>query len=111
MRNTLLAIILVMATLCVVPGLAQRDARGRSYTLYGTVEGVYESAQSVRIKQEAIRGFSDARVATYHVDDLTALKKLELDDRIVATIYEKDDVLYDIRIVRIADRLLPGNRH
>jgi hypothetical protein len=35
------------------------------------------------------------------------LKKLEEGDRIVATIYEKDDTLYDIRVVRIDDRLIP----
>jgi hypothetical protein len=75
--------------------------------LYATVEGIYDSTQTVRVKQKKIEGFSEARAATYHVDDATILKKLQLDDQIVATIYEKDDVIYNIRVVRIDDRALP----
>ena len=32
------------------------------------------------------------------------LKKLEIGDQIAATIYEKDDTLYDIRVVQIPER-------
>lgn len=92
----------------LVVGFAQTDPRGKSHTLHGTVEGIYDSTQTIRVNQEKIEGFSDERAATYRVDDATILKKLQLDDQIVATIYEKDDVLYDIRIVRIDDRILPA---
>jgi hypothetical protein len=84
-------------------GFTQTDPRGKSHTLHGTVEGINDFAQSIRVKQEKIEGYSDARVATYSVDDAAMLKKLEIDDRIVATIYEKDDTLYDIRVVQIND--------
>jgi hypothetical protein len=87
-----------------VPGFAQSNPRGKSHTLHGTVEGIYDSTQTIRVRQKTIEGFSDARSATYRVDDATILKKLQLDDQIVATIYEKDDVLYDIRVARIDDR-------
>jgi len=98
---------LVIAGLVVDAGFAQSDPRGKSYTLHGTVEGIYDSAQSIRVSQEKIEGYSDARIATYHVDDAAILKKIHLDDKIVATIYEKDNALYDIRVVRIDDRLRP----
>lgn len=90
----------------VVAGFAQSDRRGKSYALHGIVEEIYDSDQSIRLSQEKIEGYSDARIGTYHVDDAAILKKLHVDDKIVATIYEKDDVLYDIRVVRIDDRLI-----
>ena len=94
---------LVIAGLFAAKGIAQTDARGKSYTLHGTVEGINDFAQSIRVKQERIEGYSNSRVATYNVDDPAILKKLEIGDRIVATIYEKDDTLYDIRVAQIND--------
>jgi len=91
-----------VATIAAGAGFGQ-DARGRKHTLHGTVEVVNEYAQSVRVSQEAIPGFSEARSATYKVDDPAILKKLETGDRIAATIYEKDDTLYDIRVAEIYD--------
>ena len=84
-------------------GIAQTDPRGKSHVLHGTVEGINNFAQSIRVRQEKIEGYSDARIATYKVDDAAMLEKLEIDDQIVATIYEKDDTLYDIRVVQIND--------
>jgi len=97
----------VVASLVVVVGSAQSDPRGKSHTLHGTVEGIYDSSQSIRVRQEKIEGYSSARIATYHVDDAAILKKLQPDDRIVATIYEKDNALYDIRVVTIGDKVRP----
>jgi hypothetical protein len=85
----------------------QSDPRGKSHTLHGTVEGIYDASDSLRVRQEKIPGYSEARVATYRVDDPAILSKVELDDKIVATIYEKDNVLYDIRVVVIDDRVSP----
>jgi hypothetical protein len=97
------AAMLVIAGLFAVGGTAQTDPRGKSHTLHGTVEGINDFAQSLRVNQEKIEGYSDARIATYNVDDAAILKKLEVGDRIVATIYEKDDTLYDIRLVEFYD--------
>ena len=94
---------IVIAGLFASNGTAQTDPRGKSHTLHGTVEGINDFAQSIRVNQERIEGFSNSRIATYNVDDAAMLKKIEIGDRIVATIYEKDDTLYDIRIVQIND--------
>jgi hypothetical protein len=99
--------VFVIAGVVVVAGFAQNGARGKGYTLRGTVEEIYDSDPSIRINQERIEGYSDARIATYHVDDAAILKKLHVDDKIVATVYENEDTLFDIRIVRIDDRLIP----
>src|SRR5258706_14248974 len=93
--NLGLAFIMV-AGLFAARGIAQTDARGKSYTLHGTVEGINDFAHSIRVNQEKIAGYSNPRIATYNVDDAAMLKKLEVGDQIVATIYEKDDTLYDI---------------
>jgi len=112
-QRTILA---AAATVCLLtsiglvqPGSAQTDPRGRKHTLHATVEVINEYAQSVRVDQEAIAGFSEARSATYKVDDPAILKKLDAGDRIVATIFEKDDTLYDIRVAQIYD--VPATMH
>ena len=46
-----LAAACIIATFAV-PGLAQSDPRGKSYTLYGTVEGIYDSSQTIRVSQK-----------------------------------------------------------
>ena len=94
---------IAIAGFLAAKGIAQTDPRGKSHTLHGTVEGINNFAQSIRVKQEKIEGYSEARIATYKVDDAAMLEKLEIDDQIVATIYEKDDTLYDIRVVQIND--------
>jgi hypothetical protein len=93
----------VIASLFAVAGFAQTDPRGKSHLLNGTVEAINNFAQSLRVNQEKIEGYSDARSATYNVDNASILKKLSVGDRIVATIYEKDYTLYDIRIVEFLD--------
>ena len=113
LRRTLLlataAACLIAAIGLVQPGSAQTDTRGRKHTLHATVDVVNEYAQSVRVTQEAIAGFSEARSATYKVDDPSILKRLEEGDRIAATIFEKDDTLYDIRVAQIYD--VPAGMH
>ena len=105
--NLSLGASLLVVALFASAGFAQVDPRGRSYTLHGTVEGINDFAKTVRVKQEKIEGYSDARSTTYNVDDSTMIEKLGVGDKIAATIYEKDDVLYDIRVVRIDDRIFP----
>jgi hypothetical protein len=102
-RLILSLVSIAIAGFLAAKGIAQTDPRGKSHTLHGTVEGINNFAQSIRVKQEKIEGYSEARIATYKVDDAAMLEKLEIDDQIVATIYEKDDTLYDIRVVQIND--------
>jgi len=110
LQRVYVVLAIAIVGLFAAKGIAQTDPRGKSYTLRGTVEGINDFAQSIRVNQERIAGYSNARVATYSIDDPAMLKKLEIGDRIVATIYEKDDTLYDIRVVQINDaNPIPGN--
>jgi Cu/Ag efflux protein CusF len=92
-----------IAGLFIVADLAQTNPKGKSHFLNATVEQINDFAKTIRIKQEKIAGYSDVRIATYNVDDTEILKKLEVGDKITATIYEKDDTLHDIQVVRIYD--------
>jgi len=92
---------IVIAGLFAAKGIAQTDPRGKSHTLHGTVEGINDFAQSIRVNQERIAGYSNSRIATYNVDDPAMLKKLESGDGIAGTIDEKDDTLYNISVVQI----------
>ncbi len=86
---------------------ASKPAKPRVHTVRATVEVVNEFAHTVRVLQEAIPGYSDARAATYDLDELEMAQKLMAGDKIVATIHEDDTKLYDIRVVRIDDRVYP----
>lgn len=98
---------LSVTCLLINEGLAQTDPRGKVHTVHGTVESVNDYSQSIRLNQEKIPGYSDARIATYNVNDTAILRALAVGDRIDATIYEKDDTLYSIHIVVTDDRLIP----
>jgi Cu/Ag efflux protein CusF len=93
----------MIASLFAAAGLAQTNPTGKSYFLKGTIEQINDFPKTLRIKQEKIPGYSAARVATYNVDDPAILKKLDVGDKITATIYEKDDTLHDLQVVRIQD--------
>jgi hypothetical protein len=105
-RRFILNIALAFAGLFALAGLAQTNPKGKSYFLHGTVEQINDSAESIRLKQEEIAGCSEARIATFNVDDPEILKKLAVGDKITDTIYEKDDTLHNIQVDRIDDRLL-----
>jgi Cu/Ag efflux protein CusF len=102
-----LAITFAITVLFAAAGLTQTSPKAKGYFLHGTVEQINDFPKSLRIKQEKIPGYSDARIATYNVGDPAILKKLEVGDRITATIYEKDDTLHDIQVVRIYDPVIP----
>ena len=103
---TRIGLTFLLAVLFVIAGSGdQPDPRGMIYTVHATVESVNLNAQSIRISQEKIDGYSAARIATYNVDDAAILQKLEPGDRVDATIYAKDDTLYNIHIVVIDDRV------
>ena len=63
LRLSLVAAFMI-AGLLAVAGFAQTDPRGKSYTLHATVEVINDFAKSIRVNQEKIEGYSDARVAT-----------------------------------------------
>jgi hypothetical protein len=57
---TIRLILTAFVTACffAIVGLAQADPRGKSHTLHGSVEAVNGFAESIRVNQEKIDGYS-----------------------------------------------------
>jgi Cu/Ag efflux protein CusF len=86
-------------------GAAQSKKDTKAYTLHGTIEQVKDSEKKVTVKHDKIEGYMGAMTMDYGVSDPEMMKKLKTGDEIVATIYQDEYVLYNIRFVRIDDRV------
>ena len=79
--------------------LAQEPAR-KEYTLRGEVRRVYVDAGRVTVRHEAVDGWMNAMTMTFAVDNVEIVKTLKQGDNIVATVYDDDLTLYNVRLVR-----------
>jgi Cu/Ag efflux protein CusF len=92
----LLAIILTVAGLLGTSASAQQ-AKGKSHTLEGKVEGV--QTDRLTVNHGKVEGYMDAMTMPYKVDKPDILKKVKVGDQISATVYDGDYTLYDVRVV------------
>ena len=92
---TVLAAAVLLAESC----FAQTDAGKKSYTFHGQVQAVDESAKSMKVNGEAVKGWMEAMTMDYKVDDAAVLKKVKPGDRIMATVYDGDLVLHKVAIM------------
>lgn len=90
-----LAAAVLMAGVC--PG---QEAPGKkSYTFHGKVESVDESAKSLKVNGEEVKGWMAAMTMDYKVDDSAILKKVKPGDQIMATVYDGDLTLHKVRVM------------
>jgi Cu/Ag efflux protein CusF len=94
-RITVLATTLVLPISC----FAQTGAEKKSYTFHGQVQVVDESAKSLKVNGEEVKGWMAAMTMDYRVDDATVLKKVKPGDHIKATVYDGDLVLHNVQVV------------
>ena len=92
---TVLAAAVLLAESC----FAQTDAGKKSYMFHGQVQAVDESAKSMKVNGEAVKGWMGAMTMDYKVDDAAVLKKVKPGDRIMATVYDGDLVLHKVAIM------------
>ena len=97
----LLAIALAIACLAGTAATAQQ-AKGKSHTLAGKVEGV--QTDRLTVNHGKVEGYMDAMTMAYKVDKSDVLKKVKVGDRISATVYDGDYTLYDVHVVPPADK-------
>ena len=97
----LLAATLAMACLLGITATAQQ-AKGKSHTLEGKVEGV--QSDRLTVNHGKVEGYMDAMTMPYKVDKLDILKQVKVGDQIKATVYEGDYTLYDIHVVPAQDK-------
>jgi Cu(I)/Ag(I) efflux system protein CusF len=91
-----IAVILAVACLLGTSATAQQ-AKGKSHTLEGKVEGV--QADRLTVNHGKVEGYMDAMTMPYKVDKPDILKNVKIGDRISATVYDGDYTLYDVKVV------------
>lgn len=92
----LLAVAFAIACLVGMTATAQQ-AKGKSHTLEGKVEGV--QTDRLTVNHGKVEGYMDAMTMAYKVDKSDVLKKVKVGDRISATVYDGDYTLYDVHVV------------
>ena len=92
----LLAVALAIVCLAGLSATAQQ-AKGKSHTLAGKVEGV--QTDRLTVNHGKVEGYMDAMTMPYKVDKPDILKQVKVGDQITATVYDGDYTLYDVRVV------------
>jgi Cu/Ag efflux protein CusF len=92
----LLAVALAIVCLTGITATAQQ-AKGKSHTLAGKVEGV--QADRLTVNHGKVEGYMDAMTMPYKVDKPDILKQVKVGDQISATVYDGDYTLYDVHVV------------
>ncbi|HJT70846.1 MAG TPA: copper-binding protein [Terriglobales bacterium] len=90
----------VAALLIATVGLGQDKAGKKALTFHGKVEAVEESAQSLKVNGEKVEGWMDAMTMSYKVDNPAILKKVKPGEQIMATVYEGDMILHNVRVMK-----------
>jgi len=96
MKIQLGATILAISGLLGMTAVAQQ-AKGKSHTLEGKVEGV--QTDRLTVNHGKVEGYMDAMTMPYKVDKPDILKQVKVGDRISATVYDGDFTLYDVHVV------------
>jgi len=91
-----LTVILAIVGLLATSAIAQQ-AKGKSHTLEGKVEGV--QTDRLTVNHGKVEGYMDAMTMPYKVDKPDILKNVKIGDRITATVYDGDYTLYDVKVV------------
>ena len=87
-----------MALACLAGTTAVgQNAKGKSHTLEGKVEGV--QADRLTVNHGKVEGYMDAMTMPYKVDKPDILKTVKVGDRISATVYDGDFTLYNVHVV------------
>ena len=90
--------VVILAAACLLGASASaQQAKGKSHTLAGKVEGV--QADRLTVNHGKVEGYMDAMTMPYKVDKPDILKNVKVGDQITATVYDGDYTLYDVKVV------------
>lgn len=84
---------LLLAMVC----FGQASSGKKQYTFHGKVEAVDKGAKSLRVNGEKVEGWMGAMTMDYKVDNPSVLDKLKPGDRIMATVYDGDYTLHQVK--------------
>lgn len=98
-RTPRLALIGVLLCL-LVPILMAQPKGKKSYIFHGKVEKVDTAAKRLTITNEKIEGWMDSMTMGYSVDKADdVIKRVKVGDKITATVYDGDSMLYNVQVV------------
>jgi protein SCO1 len=97
LRRSMLAVAgaLLLALLC----FGQSSSGKKQYTFHGKVESVDKGAHSMRVDGEKVEGWMGAMTMDYKVDNPSVLSTVKPGDRIMATVYDGDYSLHDVKVM------------
>ena len=96
-------IAVIFASVCLLGTISvAQQAKGKSHTLEGKVEGV--QTDRLTVNHGKVEGYMDAMTMPYKVDKPDILKQVKVGDQIRATVYDGDFTLYDIHVVPPQDK-------
>ena len=96
---SVIAACVLMAAACV----GQSAPSKTEYMFHGKVEAVDKTAKNLTVKGEKIEGWMDAMTMKYKVDDPSILDKVKPGDQIMATVYDGDYTLHEVRVMSAQD--------
>lgn len=89
-------VVLAAALLLAMVCLGQTSGK-KEYTFHGKVEAVDKGAKSLRVNGEKVEGWMGAMTMDYKLDNPAILDKLKPGDRIMATVYDGDYTLHQVK--------------
>lgn len=84
---------LLLAMVC----FGQASSGKKEYTFHGKVESVDKGAKSLRVNGEKVDGWMGAMTMDYKLDNPSILDNLKPGDRIMATVYDNDYTLHQVK--------------
>lgn len=95
LRRSLLAVAAALLLALVCFGQSGK----KQYMFHGKVESVDKGAHSMRVDGEKVEGWMNAMTMDYKVDNPSVLSKVKPGDRIMATVYDGDYTLHDVKVM------------
>ena len=91
--------VLAVALLMAVLACGQASSAKKQYTFHGKVVSVDKSSHSMRVDGERVEGWMGAMTMDYKVDNPSIINKVKPGDRIMATVYDGDYSLHNVKVM------------
>jgi protein SCO1/2 len=96
--------VIAVSVLLAGASFGQAASGKKSYMFHGKVESVDQKADKVKVNGEEVKGWMAAMTMDYKVDDPAVLKKVKPGDQIMATVYDGDLVLHNVRVMAQSEK-------
>lgn len=93
--------ICLLGTVLLLAALAfpQSSSGKKQYTFHGKVVSVDKAGKSMRVAGEKVEGWMNAMTMDYKVDNPAIIDKVKPGDQIIATVYDGDYSLHDVKVM------------